>query len=141
MKRTTTLAALTAAVVLGGGAVGATAAIGGDASPTASAAAGPKVHEVDADLTRSGKLRLEAETAAAARRVSFTYAGRTVPGRLVDVDDDDRTREWAATVAPAQRDRAGGHRVALRVRACAADCTERTLRPFVEPHDADEDDD
>jgi hypothetical protein len=143
MHRTRTITAIAAAAcIAGGGAAVAGAAVVDGGSPTASAAAGPRVSDIDADLATNGRLRLEAETAAGARRVSFTYAGRTVQGRLVDADDDDRTRDWAATVPARQADREGGHRVTVKVRACSdGGCATKTAKPFLEREDDDRDDD
>jgi hypothetical protein len=143
MNRTKTLAALgAAACIAGGGAAVAGAAVTGTGSPVATAAAGPRVSDIDADTATSGRLRLEAETTAGTRRVSFTYAGRTVQGRVVDTDDDDRSQDWAATVTARQADRAGGHRVTVKVRACSdGGCTDKTAKPFVERDDDDGGDD
>jgi hypothetical protein len=143
MNRTRTIAAVAAAAcIAGGGAAVAGATVVDGGSPTANAAAGPRVSDIDADLATNGRLRLEAETAAGTKRVSFTYGGTTVTGKLVDVDDDDRSRDYAATVAARQADREGGHRVTVKVKACSDDgCTTKTSKPFVEPRDEDGDDD
>jgi hypothetical protein len=143
MHRTRTIAAIAAAAgIAGGGAAVAGATVVDSGSPKADAAAGPRVREVDADLAAKGRLRLEAETAAGARRVSFTYGGTTVQGRLVDADDEDRTRDWAATVPARQADRQGGHRVTVKVRACSdGGCATTTAKPFLEREDDDRDDD
>jgi hypothetical protein len=133
MTKKTIAAAGAAALLPGGGATAAGAAV------TSQGTGGPRISDVDADLTRSGKLRLEAETPRAADRVSFTYDGRTFRARVVDVDDDDRSKDWAATVTPAQADRNGGTRISLRVRACDGDrCTTRTVREHVEAPDDDD---
>jgi hypothetical protein len=137
------IAAVGTAALLGGGAVGAGAAVVGDGGPAAGAAQanGMRIHEVDADVASRGRLQLEAETAASAKRVFFTYGGRTAQGRLDDADDDDRTREWSAFAPALAADRQGGHRVSVRVRACGdGGCTTVSKRPFLEREDADGDD-
>jgi hypothetical protein len=143
MNRKRTIAAIgAAACIAGGGAAVAGATVVDTGSPTATAAAGPRISDIDADVATNGRLRLEAETAAAARRVSFTYNGKTVQGKLVDVDDDDRSRDWAVTVPARQADREGGRRVTVKVRACSdGDCATKTSKPFVEPREDDDRDD
>lgn len=90
-----------------------------------------RVEDVDADLRRGGRLQLEAETTGA-RRVTFTYAGRSLRGRLVEIDDDG-DREWRRTVAARAIDREGGRIITIRVRACAGDvCVVRSAREYLE---------
>lgn len=106
-------------------------AIGAAASAQSAA---PRVDDVDADLLAGGRLRLEAETIRATR-VTFAYGDRRVAGRLVEIDDDDGSRDWARTIAPRRADRPG-RRVAVRVIACAGSrCTTRTSRETLDRDD------
>jgi hypothetical protein len=131
MTKKTIAAAGAAALLLGGGATAAGAAV------TSQGTGAPRITDGDADLTHSGRLRLEAETSRAADRVSFHYDGRTFRARVVDVDDDG-TKEWASTVTPTQADRNGGTRISLRIRACDGDrCSTRTVRERVDAPDDD----
>jgi hypothetical protein len=133
MTKKTIAAAGAAALLLGGGATAAGAAVTSQGSGT------PRITDADADLTRTGRLRLEAETSRAADRVSFHYDGRTFRARVVDVDDDDGSEDWGSTVTPAQADRNGGTRISLRIRACDGDrCSTRTVRERVEAPDDDD---
>jgi hypothetical protein len=133
MTKKTIAAAGAAALLLGGGATAAGAAMTSQDSGT------PRITEADADLTRSGRLRLEAETSRSADRVSFHYDGRTFRARVVDVDDDDGSKDWGSTVPPAQVDRNGGTRISLRIRACDGDrCSTRTVQERVEAPDDDD---
>jgi hypothetical protein len=100
----------------------------------APASAAPQVRDVDAELLRDGRLHLSAETSADARRVVFRVDGRSIRGRLTEIDRDDRTRDYERTV------RAGGvttGRRSIRVRVCdgRGDCATRSLRVFVERDD------
>ena len=132
MTKKTIAAAGAAALLLGGGATAAGAAVTSQGSGT------PRITEADADLTRSGRLRLEAETSRSADGVSFHYDGRTFRARVVDVDDDG-SKDWGSTVTPAQADRNGGTQISLRVRACDRDrCSTRTVRERVEAADDDD---
>jgi hypothetical protein len=109
----------------------------GTATPIARTAA-VRISDIEADLRRGGRLRLEAETRGA-RRVTFTYRGRHYAGRVVDTDDG--AREWARTVRARRGDRAGGHRVTIRVRACGGGhCSTRASREYLERPDSDDDD-
>jgi hypothetical protein len=133
MTKKTIAAAGAAALLLGGGATAAGAAGTTQGSGT------PRITHVHAHLTRSGRLRLEAETSRAADRVSFHYDGRMFRARVVDVDDDDGSKDWGSTVTPAQADRNGGTRISLRIRACDGDsCSTRTFREHVEAPDDDD---
>jgi len=126
--RTKTLIAVTLAAAIG---VGATIAGGG--AVAASAPAAPRINDIDADLVRGGKLRLETETSARATKVTFTYAGRSYAGRVVEVDREDGTRDWARTVASRS---SAGRRVTIRVRACAGTrCTTRSSSELLERDD------
>jgi hypothetical protein len=108
------------------------------ASPLARTAA-VRIRDIDADLRRGGRLRLEVETRGATR-VRFTYRGRHYAGRVVDRDDG--AREWARTVRTRNGDRNGGRRVTIRVRACGGgDCSTRSARVYLERPDRDDDDD
>lgn len=126
--RTKTLIAVTLAAAIS---VGAT--IAGSGAVAASAPAAPRINDIDADLVRGGKLRLETETSARATTVTFTHAGRSYAGRVVEVDREDGTRDWARTVAS----RSGaGRRVTIRVRACAGQrCTTRASSERLERDD------
>jgi hypothetical protein len=63
----------------------------------------------------------------------------TFRARVVDVDDDDGSKDWGSTVTPAQADRNGGTRISLRIRACDGDrCSTRTVRERVEAPDDDD---
>jgi hypothetical protein len=124
-------------------------AANGRADQTASAAARDRsapvaqtatvrISDIDADLQRGGRLRLEAEVRGASR-VTFTYRGRHYAGRVVDTDDG--AREWARTVRARRGDRSGGRRVTIRVRACdGGDCTTRSSREHLERPDDDDGD-
>jgi hypothetical protein len=106
------------------------------ATPVAQTAA-IRISDIDADLKRSGKLRLEAETRGATR-LTFTYRGRTYAGRVVETDDGGR--EWARTVRTRKGDRSGGRRVAIRVRACSGKkCSSRVSREYLERPGGDDD--
>ena len=134
MTKKTIAAAGAAALLIGGGATAAGAAV-----TQQQQGPGPRVHEVDADLRRDGRVRLEAETARSADRVTFRYDGRSFAGRVVDTDADDGTEDWASTVTAARGDRAGGTRISVRVRACSEDgCTTRTVRERLEAPDDDD---
>lgn len=116
--------------VLAAGTLAATTAL----AAAAPALAAPRVFDVDAELERGNRLHLQAETSADARRVSFRIDGRSIRGRLTDVDREDRTREFDRTV------RAGGVTTgnrAITVRVCGSggDCASRTVRVFVERDD------
>jgi hypothetical protein len=107
------------------------------ATPIARAAA-VRISDIDADLRRGGRLRLEAETRGATR-LTFTYRGRHYAGRVVETDDG--AREWARTVPARGGDRSGGHRVTIRVRACGGGhCSTRSSREYLERPDGDDDD-
>jgi hypothetical protein len=106
-------------------------AIGAAAVPlaTADGGAAARVSDIDADLLRDGRVRLEAETRGATR-VVFTYAGRRIAGRLTEVDDGERS--WARTVAR----RGSARTVTVRVTACdGTRCTARTDRERLERED------
>jgi hypothetical protein len=134
MTKKTIAAAGAAALLIGGGATAAGAAVTQQGT-----GGGPRVHDVDADLTRDGRVRLEAETARSADRVTFRYDGRTFRARVVDTDADDGTEDWASTVTAARADRDGGTRISVRVRACSeAGCTTRTVRERLEAPDDDD---
>jgi hypothetical protein len=97
-----------------------------------------RISDIDADLRRGGRLRLEAETRGATR-LTFTYRGRHYAGRVVETDDG--AREWARTVRARRGDRSGGHRVRIRVRACGGgDCSTRSSREYLERPGRDDDD-
>lgn len=120
MPRTSTLLAVTAL----------TAAAG--LAGAAPALAAPQVRDVDAELLPGNRLHLQAETSGA-RRIWFTVSGRTVRGRLSEIDRDDRTREWDRVIAA--RGVGTGPRD-VRVRACGGGrCDTRTVRVFVERDD------
>jgi hypothetical protein len=109
----------------------AVAAIAAAAVPlaTADGGAAPRVTDIDADLLRDGRVRLQAETRGASR-VVFTYAGRRIAGRLVDAEEGER--EWARTVA-----RRGTARTAtIRVTACDdSRCSTRSERERLDRED------
>jgi hypothetical protein len=115
--------------VLTAGALAAATALAG----AAPALAAPRVIDVDAELERGNRLHLQAETSADARRVTFRIDGRSIRGRLTDIDREDRTREFERTV------RAGGvtqGNRSITVRVCGGgDCASRTVRVFVERDD------
>jgi hypothetical protein len=107
------------------------AAAGLFAAPAALGA--PRVLDVDAELLGGGRLHLEAETTLGARRVTFHVAGRSIRGRLTDIDREDRTREWDRVVRA--RGIGTGPR-AIRVRACrGGSCASRTVRVFIDRDD------
>jgi hypothetical protein len=121
----------------------ATAAAAGGATLVADGAAGaatkPQVRDVDADVRWDGRLRLEAETAGASR-VTFRYRGRTYRARVVDVDREDGTRDWARTVKAKRAHRRGGTTVRVKVRACSqSGCVTRTSREYLERPERDDD--
>lgn len=95
-----------------------------------------RVLDVDADLLANGKIRLEAETAGATR-VWFVYAGARLAARLVEVDREDGTREWARTVVAEPRHRASGRVVTIQVRACdgGGRCTVRSEPELLDRED------
>lgn len=111
------------------------------AAPQVAASQAPAavfIDDLDADLLFSGRLRVEAETSANADRVTFTYAGRDAAGRVVEVDRDDGTRDWARSVSARPADRRGNRRITIRARACDGDrCVTRTSREFLELEDDD----
>jgi hypothetical protein len=101
-------------------------------APTAQATA-VQIHDIDADLLRGDRLRLEAETTGA-RRVTFTYAGRRYGARLVEIDHNERSREWARVVRARRADIAGRRRLTIPVRACSSGrCVARSSRELLEP--------
>ena len=76
----------------------ATAAI---AAPAATAhGAAPRITDIDAELTRDGRVELDVETTRASR-VELTYRGRTITLRKGEWDRDDRTATGTARSAPA----------------------------------------
>jgi len=135
--RTKTLIAVTLAGAIGTGAAVAGAGAGaaaGDARAVAAAApSAPRIHDIDADLLRGGRLRLETETSSRATKVRFTYAGRQYAGRVVDVDRDDATKDWARTVNTSAK---SGRRVTVRVKTCKGQrCTTRSSTELLERDD------
>ncbi|MEZ5122075.1 MAG: hypothetical protein R2736_10945 [Solirubrobacterales bacterium] len=113
----------------------ATAALGAAVALTgaAPALAAPHVRDVDAELHPGGWLHLSAETSAGARRLTFHVAGRSIRGRLTDIDREDRTREFERTVRA--RGVGTGTR-SIRVRVCGRrGCSTQTFRTFVERDD------
>ncbi|HYI17129.1 MAG TPA: hypothetical protein VD836_00395 [Solirubrobacteraceae bacterium] len=113
----------------------ATAAV---AAPAATAhAAAPRITDIDAELTRDGRVELDVETTRASR-VELTYRGRTITLRKGEWDRDDRTRDWYRTVRARGGDAGGNVRVTLKVRACLdGDCTTRSAAEFLEREDGD----
>jgi hypothetical protein len=104
-------------------------------SPAAAAAV--RISDIDADLLRSGRLRLESETRNATR-LTFTYRGQRYAGRAAGTDEGKR--KWARTVRTRGGDRAGS-RVTIRVRACAGShCVTRSSVERLEAPGGDSDD-
>lgn len=106
------------------------------AGPMGASQQGARVLDADADLHWNGKIRLEAETAGA-NRVWITYAGTRYRAKLVEIDRQEGTREWARTVRATSAHRAGGRTVTIRVRACAAGgrCAVRSEREYLDRED------
>jgi hypothetical protein len=122
---------LAVAAIVATAAAGALAlqASGADQTPSAAAA---QVRDIDADLIRPGRLRMEAETAGASR-VTFSYRGRSYGGRLDEIDREYGTRDWSHTVRARRGDRRAGRLVTVRVRACTASrCTSTSHRERLE---------
>jgi len=133
--RTKTLIAVTLAGAIGtAAAVAGTGAAAGEVRAVAAAApSAPRVHDIDADLLRGGRLRLEAETSIRATKVTFTYAGRQAAGRVVETDREDATKDWARTVTSRS---SAGRRVTIRVKACAGKrCATRSSSELLERDD------
>lgn len=108
-----------------------------ESAPRASAAVA-RVGDLDADLLFSGRLRLQAETSDDVNRLTFTYRGRRYTGRVVEVDREDRTREWERTIQARGADRRGNRTITIRARACDGDrCASRSSREFLEREDDD----
>jgi hypothetical protein len=133
--RTKTLIAVTLAGAVGtAAAIAGTGAAGGEVRTVAAAApSAPRIHDIDADLLRGGRLRLEAETSSRATKLTFTYAGRQHAGRVVEVDRDDATKDWARTVGTSAK---AGRRVTVRVKTCRGQrCTTRSSSELLERDD------
>lgn len=96
------------------------------------AAASALATDGDADLVSKSQVRLQAETRNA-DRVTFLYDGKRRPGRLVEVDREDGTRDWARTVRAKRSDRKPGRIVTFKVRACGdGGCTTTKFSERVE---------
>lgn len=101
-------------------------------------AAAARVLDLDADLLFEGRLRLEAETSGA-DRVTFTYRGHRYRGRLVEIDREDATREWARTITARGADRRGARRITIRAQACdGSRCSTRSESEFLERPERDD---
>jgi len=141
--KTKTLIAVTLAAAAG--ATGAGVAIANTAdgpgegragAATSAATSAPRIHDIDADLLRNGRLRLEVETARASR-VTFTFGVRQYAGRVVEVDREDGTRDWARTVGTRA---AAGRRVTIRVKACSGQrCASKSSSEVLERPERDDD--
>lgn len=122
MKNPSRLAIASVAAIAGG----ALAIVGATAT-----AAKPRVSDFDAELKPGNRISLKVD-ARNASTVKFTFAGRTVTGRITDTDDDGE-REFSRTVS-AGSVKTG--RRAFKVRACGSDgCTTRTFNERVEYDD------
>lgn len=96
------------------------------------AAASAMATDGDADLVGSKSVRLSAETRGATS-TTFLYNGKRRAGRLVEIDNEDGTRDWARTVRAKRSDRKPGRIVTFKVRACSGgDCTTTKFSERVE---------
>jgi hypothetical protein len=132
---TTTAAAVAAAVPATGAPATTPAATAAPSAATVKAR--PIIDDIDADLRFDGRVRLEAETAGAAR-VTFTYRGRRVAAHKGRLDREDGTRDWRRTVAARGGDASGLATVTIKVRACKGDvCVTRSDTERLEREDLD----
>lgn len=95
----------------------ATATIAGLAGGATAVAQSQSRIDGDADVSGT-RLELEATTPQRTSRVTFLYTGRQLPGRLVEVDRDDREKEWEVTTRALRSDQRPGAVIDFRVRAC-----------------------